>query len=62
MRPSTCLACIDRGNCLADDGQKEMTDMAAVERRFKVPAARRSSAEGPRTAAGRVLSLRKIIA
>jgi hypothetical protein len=39
-----------------------MADMAAVERRFKVPAARRGSAEGPRTAAGRVLSLRKIIA
>jgi hypothetical protein len=36
--------------------------MAAVERRFKVPAARRGSAEGPRTAAGRVLSLRKIFA
>ena len=41
--PSPCLACIDWGSYLADRGfrvaYKETADMAAVKRRFKVPAA-----------------------
>ena len=41
--PSPCLACIDWGSYLADNGfrvvYKETTDMAAVKRRFKVPVA-----------------------
>ena len=41
--PSPCLACIDWGAYLAERGfrvvYKETTDMAAVKRRLKVPAA-----------------------
>ena len=41
--PSPCLACIDWGSYLVDRGfrvaYKETFDMAAVKRRFKVPAA-----------------------
>jgi hypothetical protein len=41
--PSPCLACLDWGSYLADNGfavvYKETTDMAAVKRRLKVPAA-----------------------
>jgi len=41
--PSPCLACIDWGSYLVDNGfrvvYKETTDMAAVKRRFKVPVA-----------------------
>ena len=41
--PSPCLACIDWGSYLADNGftvaYKETSDMAAVKRRLKVPAA-----------------------
>lgn len=41
--PSPCLACIDWGSYLADNGfrvvYKETADMAAVKRRFKVPVA-----------------------
>lgn len=40
--PSPCLACIDWGSYLADNGfrvaYKETADMAAVKRRLKVPA------------------------
>ena len=40
--PSPCLACIDWGSYLADNGfavaYKETTDMAALKRRLKVPA------------------------
>lgn len=39
--PSPCLACIDWGTYLTDNGfkviYKESADMAAVKRRFKVP-------------------------
>ena len=39
--PSPCLACIDWGSYLVDNGfkvrYKETADMAAVKRRFKVP-------------------------
>lgn len=41
--PSPCLACIDWGSYLADNGfrvvYKETADMASVKRRFKVPVA-----------------------
>ena len=41
--PSPCLACIDWGSYLTDNGfrvaYKETADMAAVKRRLKVPAA-----------------------
>ena len=40
--PSPCMACIDWGSYLADNGfriaYKETADMAAVKRRLKVPA------------------------
>lgn len=45
--PSPCLACIDWGAYLADNGfkvvYKESTDMAAVKKRLKVPAAVQSA-------------------